>query len=161
MQSFFWNSQHTKHWTRENVIQSFKGCVDVLERAWQLFSKAAEVFFLTKLQTAEIWQQNINMNEETRFLPPPEVISSDIVATMKLLKLKKLDSLFNSLDWLLHIIVAKYLDGFSQIFNLLVKLALCVIIGKNLAKYKRTPHFNDGGAPGGRRLHRGRRRRSC
>ena len=91
-------------------------------------------FFLTKLQTAEIWQQNINMNEETRFLPPPEVISSDIVATMKLLKLKKLDSLFNSLDWLLHIIVAKYLDGFSQIFNLLVKLALCVIIGKNLAK---------------------------
>ena len=55
-------------------------------------------FFLTKLQTAEIWQQNINMNEETRFLSPPEVISSDIVATMKLLKLKKSDSLFNSLD---------------------------------------------------------------
>ena len=46
---------------------------------------------MTKLQTAEIWQQNINMNEETRFLSPPEVISSDIVATMKLLKLKKLD----------------------------------------------------------------------
>ena len=41
--------------------------------------------------------------------------------------------------------ITKYLDGLPQIFNLLVKLALCVIIGKNLAKYKRTPHFNDGG----------------
>ena len=60
--------------------------------------KGGRGFFLTKLQTAEILQQNLNMNEETRFLSPPEVISSDIVATMKLLMLKKLDSLFNLLD---------------------------------------------------------------
>ena len=129
-----WNSQHTKHWTRENVIQSFKGAVLTFWNVRGSYFQRRQRFFLTKLQTAEIWQQNLNMNEETRFLSPPEVISSDIVATMKLLKLEKLDSLFNSSDWLLHIIIAKYLDGFPQIFNLLVKLALCVIIGKNLAK---------------------------